>query len=164
MNTSLRYLVGIVVLLLLVSCWGHTSDENDETVKKAIAKSLTTDNDSIDEEKPTIGQYVYMDRTGCLHLRQDCYSFSDNDQLVLSTETNDESAESSLDIKSSRYALHRISVKGQLKEGDLNFCCSGCINDSIFNLLVQATYKNISDSSSYSEYRVPRPAKRHLNL
>lgn len=167
MKTNINKLVGIAVSVLFVSCWGHTPDENDEAVKKAIAKSLATENDSIEEEKPTIGKYVYMDRTGCLHLKQDCYSFSDNDQLVLTTETNDESAESSLDIKSSRYALHRIPVKVQLKEVDLNYCCNSCINDSIFNLLAQIALSNDSNEAAdkdYNKYRVPRPARKHLNL
>lgn len=147
MKVSINKILGIALAALLVSCWGHTSDENDEALKKSIEKSLSTDNDSIDEEEPAIGRYVYMDRTGCLHLKQDCYSFSDNDQLILSTETNDESAESSLDIKSSRYALHRIPVKGQLKERDLDFCCSNCINDSIFNLLAQMALRNVGHIS-----------------
>lgn len=163
MKTNMNKILGIVLSALLVSCWGHTSDGNDEAVKKAIEKSLTTDSDSTDEEKPTIGRYVYMDRTGCLHLKQDCYSFSDNDQLVLSTETNDESAESSLDIKSSRYALHRIPVKVKLKEADLDFCCNSCINDSIFDILAQTALRNASvgevSKVDYNKYRVPRPAR-----
>lgn len=161
-------IISIAASLLLVSCWGHTPDENDEAVKKAIVNSLATENDSIEEEMPTIGKYVYMDRTGCLHLKQDCYSFSDNDQLVLSTETNDESVENSLDIKSSRYALHRIPVKVQLKEADLDYCCNSCINDSIFNLLAQVALSNASNESAgnvdYNKYRAPRPARKHLGL
>lgn len=42
MKTNMNKILGIVLSALLVSCWGHTSDGNDEAVKKAIEKSLTT--------------------------------------------------------------------------------------------------------------------------
>lgn len=169
MKTTLRNSVELAaVTLLLVSCSGNTSDENDDAIKEDISSSTDTDNASIEVEKPTIGRFVYMDRTGCLHLKQDCNSFSDNDQLVLSTETNDESVESSLDIKSSRYALHRIPVKVKLKEADLDYCCNSCINDSIFNLLAQIALSNDGNKSAnkvdYNKYRVPRPARKSLDI
>lgn len=168
MKTTVRNIVGVAVTLLLVSCWGNTSGENAEAIKEDLSKSIDTDNDPIEVEKSTIGRYVYMDRTGCLHLKQDCSSFSNNDQLVLSTVTNDESVESSLDIKSSRYALHRIPVKVKLKEADLDYCCNSCINDSIFDLLAQIALCNDDNEAAnkvdYNKYRVPRPARKSLGL
>lgn len=167
MRIKVIYILKIVAVCLLTSCWSHTPDKNEEEVSKAIVKALDTEVDSVEEEKPTIGQYVYMDRTGCLHLKQNCYSFNDNDQVILATETANESSESSLDLKGSRYALHRISVKGQLKASDLDYCCCNCINDSIYNILKkEISYSD--DRSAMTEgakqidlSKVP-PSKRYL--
>ena len=70
------------MIFLLSSCWSHTPSKQEEEIAKSISKSLSSDNDSVDEEVPTIGQYVYIDRTGCLHIQQDCYSLDANDQIL----------------------------------------------------------------------------------
>lgn len=157
----------VLMVFLLSSCWSHTPSKNEEELAKTISKSLSTDNDSVDEVIPTIGQYVYLDRTGCLHIQQDCYSLDSNDQMILYAETSNEKTESSLDIEGSRYSLHRISVKGQLKDEDLNFCCTRCVNDSNYNILKREVANNIerknlaTENGSVDLSKVP-PSRRHL--
>lgn len=157
----------VLMVFLLSSCWSHTPSKNEEELAKAISKSLSTDKDSVDEVIPAIGQYVYIDRTGCLHIQQDCYSLDSNDQMILYAETSNEKTESSLDIEGSRYALHRISVKGQLKDEDLNFCCTRCVNDSNYNILKREVANNIerknlaTENGSVDLSKVP-PSRRHL--
>ena len=163
----MKNLIVILMSFLLSSCWSHTPSKNEEELAKSISQSLNTDKDSVDEDNPTIGQYVYIDRTGCLHIQRDCYSLDDNDQMILYAETSDEKTESSLDIKGVRYALHRISVKGQLKIEDLNFCCTKCVNDSNYNILKrEVSYnserKNLAtEDGSVDLSKVP-PSRRHL--
>lgn len=155
------------MIFLLSSCWSHTPSKQEEEIAKSISKSLSSDNDSVDEEVPTIGQYVYIDRTGCLHIQQDCYSLDANDQMILYAETSDEKTESSLDIEGSRYALHRISVKGQLKNEDLVFCCTRCVNDSNYNILKREVSNNlerkklVTEDGSVDLSKIP-PSRRHL--
>ena len=163
----MKNFIVILMISLLSSCWSHTPSKNEEELAKSISQSLNTDKDSVDEEEPTIGQYVYIDRTGCLHIQQDCYSLDTNDQLILYAETSDEKTESSLDIEGSRYALHRISVKGQLKNEDLNFCCNRCVNDSNYNILKKEVSNNIERKNLATEggfvdlSKIP-PSRRHL--
>lgn len=163
----MKYLTVILMIFLLSSCWSHTPSKQEEEIAKSISKSLSSDNDSVDEEVPTIGQYVYIDRTGCLHIQQDCYSLDANDQMILYAETSDEKTESSLDIEGSRYALHRISVKGQLKNEDLVFCCTRCVNDSNYNILKREVSNNlerkklVTEDGSVDLSKIP-PSRRHL--
>lgn len=163
----MKILIVILMVFLLSSCWSDTPSKNEEELAKSISQSLNTDKDSVDEDEPTIGQYVYIDRTGCLHIQRDCYSLDDNDQMILYAETSDEKTESSLDIKGVRYALHRISVKGQLKNEDLNFCCTRCVNDSNYNILKREVSYNFerkklaTEDSSVDLSKVP-PSRRHL--
>lgn len=163
----MKNLVVILMIFLFSSCWSHTPSKNEEELAKTISNSLSADNDSVDEEVPTIGQYVYIDRTGCLHIQQDCYSLDNNDQMILYAETSDEKTESSLDIEGSRYALHRISVKGQLKNEDLNFCCTRCVNDSNYNILKKEVAhnverRNLATENGYVDLSKIPPSRRHL--
>lgn len=96
----------------MFSCCGN-SDRNDRVPERPEVDS----NVKVDKErKAKFGNYVYMDRVHCLHIRQDCLS-------LLIVDNNDNISE--------MYALHRIETQ-KLALDDLRFCCKDCINDSTY--------------------------------
>ena len=75
-------------------------------------------------EKGIVGDYVYIDKDGTLHADRECVEIGD---LVL-------------EIKKSS-ALRRVPLN-ELTKSMLDKCCNRCINDVMFDNLVQICKNN----------------------
>lgn len=76
---------------------------------------LSCTNKEKKETAPLVGDYVYIDNSGCLHISRDC--------IQLFGLENDKN-----------YQVNFIPTK-DLMPNDMNSFCSHCVNDSAFTFL-----------------------------
>lgn len=108
--------VGILVMILAISCTSRKTKEV-ETSEDSVRIVLST---------PVIGKYLYKDANNVTHVKSSCFIIS--------------RMEWSEDNSPRNTALRRLLVD-TISVSDIEYSCSACITDSIYEELYQKTLK-----------------------
>ena len=118
---KIYYFIVCVICMFLFSCY------EESTPKKEDYKNYYR-----------AGDYLYKDKTGCLHLKSTCYRINEAGEIRVNVNDNENSLASI-----SGYGVMRIQ-KDSLKKEDIIWCCGRCIDDDAFNKLDSIVGKNES--------------------
>lgn len=127
-------------------------DSLDAVKRKDSIKNLPKE-----EKKELIGEFLYKDKGGCIHRIIDCKEVRHSKlyDLLYTDEFGLERV--AVAPMGFSYSFNRVR-KTELKKEDLFYCCSSCINDSIYNVLLDII-KNPKKPNPMDDNNIP-PSRR----
>ena len=111
----------LAIILALTSCSGSSSKEKSEPRKDFV-------------DMFELSNYVYIDRSHCLHVAKDCIALEYNTS----------------DGETANYQVEIIPIKG-LKRGYFNTMCSKCVSNKSFEKIRKILEQNYDEKEELAD-------------